>query len=69
MLLRPEAAHEILRDLMTGASELAVTSVRPPGAFGWIELQQKRLMLIVPSTHRPRNRRRVGLHELAGRSS
>jgi DNA-binding transcriptional LysR family regulator len=40
VLLRQEPAHEILRDLMIGVSELAVTSVRPPGVFGCTPLQQ-----------------------------
>jgi LysR family transcriptional activator of glutamate synthase operon len=65
VLLHQEPAHEILRDLTNGAVELAITSVRPVGDFGWLPLQEERLVLVVPPTHRLRDRRRVGLEELA----
>jgi len=65
VLLRQEPAHEILGDLGTGGAELAITSPRPAGDFGWIPLQEERLMLVVPPTHRLRGRRRVALAELA----
>ncbi|MGN6636820.1 MAG: LysR family transcriptional regulator [Oryzihumus sp.] len=66
VLLSQEPAHEILADLATGAADLAITSVRPPGEFGWCPLQEERLVLVVPPKHRLRDRRRVGLEELAG---
>lgn len=65
VVLRQEPAHEILRDLATGAAELAITSPQPRGEFGWLPLQQERLQLVVPPSHRLRRRRRVGLGELA----
>ncbi len=64
VVLNQEPAHHILRDLTVGAVELAITSVRPDGAFGWLPLQEERLVLIVPPTHRLRHRRRVDLTEL-----
>jgi LysR family transcriptional activator of glutamate synthase operon len=64
VLLRQEPAHEILEDLRVGAAELAITSSRPDGPFGWFTLQQERLVLIVPPTHRLKARRRIALHEL-----
>ena len=64
--LRQEPAHEIRRDLDTGVAELAITWPRPEGPFEWVALQEERLALVVPPTHRWRNRRRVALAELAG---
>ncbi len=66
VVLRQEPAHEILHDLSTGAAELAITSERPTGDFGWLPLQEERLVLIVRPTHRLRRRRLVRLDELAG---
>jgi DNA-binding transcriptional LysR family regulator len=63
--LRQEPAHEILRDLDAGLSELAITSPRPGEGFGWSPLQEERLVLVVPPGHRLRSRRRVRLAELA----
>src|SRR5262249_2352608 len=37
--LRQEPGHEILQDLASGLSELALTSPRPPGPHGWLPLQ------------------------------
>ncbi|KHL09995.1 DNA-binding transcriptional LysR family regulator [Mumia flava] len=64
--LRQEPGHEIVRDLGSGAAELAVTSLRPAGAFGWIGLQEERLVLVVAPSHRLAGRRRVSLVDLAG---
>ncbi|KRA31503.1 MULTISPECIES: LysR family transcriptional regulator [unclassified Nocardioides] len=64
--LRQEAAHEIRRDLDTGVAELAITWPRPEGPFEWVALQEERLALVVPPTHRWRDRRRIALSELAG---
>src|SRR5215469_14917407 len=64
VVLRQEPGHEILRDLASGLSELALISPRPPGPHGWQPLQQ-RLVLVVPSGHRLAARRRVRLDELA----
>jgi len=65
VLLRQEPAHAIIDDLATGAAELAITSWQPPGDYGWLELQRERLALVVPPQHRLRDRKRVGLHEIA----
>jgi LysR family transcriptional regulator, transcription activator of glutamate synthase operon len=65
VMLSQEPAHEMLRDLDTGAVDLAITSVRPTGAYGWHPLQQERLVLIVPPNHRLARRKRVSLQELA----
>lgn len=64
--LRQEPGHEILRDLASGLSELALTSPRPPGPHGWLPLQRQRLVLVVPSGHRLAARRQVRLDEIAG---
>lgn len=66
VVLNQEPAHHILRDLAVGAVELAITSVRPDGAFGWLPLQEERLVLIVPPNHRLQHRRRVEVTELVG---
>ncbi|QBR92890.1 LysR family transcriptional regulator [Nocardioides euryhalodurans] len=62
--LRQEPAHEILRDLESGAADLAITSERPRG-WGWVPLQEERLVLVVPPRHRLRDRRQVSLTDLA----
>lgn len=64
MVLTQEPAHHLQRDLDHGLVELAITSVRPEGDYGWQPLQEERLVLIVPPSHRLRNRRRVDLREL-----
>jgi LysR family transcriptional regulator, transcription activator of glutamate synthase operon len=63
--LRQEPSHEIVRDLASGVSELAIISPRPSGDLGWLPLQHERLTLVVPATHRLIGRRRVRLEELA----
>jgi len=63
--LRQEPAHEMLRDLEAGVSELAIISPRPGEGFGWAPLQEERLVLVVPPGHRLRERRRVRLGEVA----
>jgi DNA-binding transcriptional LysR family regulator len=62
--LRQGPGHEILRDLASGLSELALTSPRPPGPHGWLPLQRQRLVLAVPAGHRLAARRRVRLDEV-----
>ena len=64
VMLTQEPAHHIQRDLDHGVVELAITSVQPEGDYGWLPLQDERLVLIVPPSHRLRNRRRVDLREL-----
>jgi LysR family transcriptional activator of glutamate synthase operon len=66
VLLRQEPGHEIITDLAAGAVDLAITSTRPPGGYGWHPLQDERLVLVVPAGHRLRGRKRVRLRELAG---
>ncbi|MEV4343023.1 LysR family transcriptional regulator [Actinoplanes sp. NPDC049596] len=64
--LRQEPAHEMLRDLDSGTSELALTSPRPTGPYGWIAVQAQSLALIVPPGHRWSSRSRtVSLAEVA----
>lgn len=65
VLLSQEPAHAIIDDLRTGAAELAITSWQPSGDFGWLEVQRERLALVVPPQHRLRDRKRVGLAEIA----
>ena len=62
--LRQEPGHEIARDFGLGAVDLAITSVPPPGQFGWHVLQEERLVLVVPGTHPWRDRDEVALSEL-----
>ena len=50
--LRQEPGHEILRDLASGQSELAVISPRPGAPHGWLPVQRQRLALVVPAGHR-----------------
>jgi LysR family transcriptional regulator, transcription activator of glutamate synthase operon len=64
--LRQEPGHEILRDLASGLSELAIISPRPAGPHGWLPLQRQRLVLVVPPGHRLAGRRQVHPDELAG---
>jgi LysR family transcriptional regulator, transcription activator of glutamate synthase operon len=65
VLLTQEHAHDIERDLASGAVDVAITSVQPPGPYGWHPLQEDRLVLVVPPRHRLKDRRRVRLAELA----
>jgi DNA-binding transcriptional LysR family regulator len=65
VVLRQESGHEMLRDLASGLSELALTAPRPPGPHGWLPLQRQRLVLAVPAGHRLADRRRVRLDEVA----
>jgi LysR family transcriptional activator of glutamate synthase operon len=64
VVLTQEPAHHIQRDLENGLVELAITSVRAEGDYGWLQLQEERLVLIVSPSHRLRSRRRVSLSEL-----
>ena len=66
VVLRQEPGHEMLRDLASGLSELALTAPRPPGPHGWLPLQRQRLVLAVPAGHRLAGRRRLRLDEVAG---
>ena len=65
VVLRQESGHEMLRDLASGLSELALTAPRPPGPHGWLPLQRQRLVLAVPAGHRLADHRRVRLDEVA----
>ena len=65
VVLRQEPGHEMVRDLASGLSELALTAPRPPGPHGWLPLQHQRLVLAVPSGHRLAARRRLRLDEVA----
>jgi DNA-binding transcriptional LysR family regulator len=64
VVLRQEPNHEILADLDRGVSEVAITSPRPPGTYGWVPLQTQRLALVVPAGHELAGRRRARLSDL-----
>ncbi|MCY1145663.1 LysR family transcriptional regulator [Actinoplanes sp. Pm04-4] len=64
--LRQEPGHEIMRDVDAGEAELALTSPRPDGPYGWLPLQRQRLSLIVPPGHRLARRRRARPADVAG---
>jgi len=63
--LSQEPAHAMVDDLAAGVADLAITSPRPAGEFGWFPLQQERLVLVVPPGHPLRHRSQVALDELA----
>lgn len=63
--LSQEPAHAIHQDLAAGAVDLAITSARPPGEYGWVTLQDERLVVIVSPTHALRARKRIDLRELS----
>lgn len=65
VLLRQEPAHEIMRDLGTAAADLAITAAPVADAYSWHPLQDERLVVIVPPTHRWRRRKQIALAELA----
>lgn len=62
--LSQEPAHLIVADLESAAVDVAITSARPVGPYGWHPLQEERLVLVVPPGHRLRRRRVVGVEEL-----
>lgn len=64
--LSQEPGHRIRDDLAAGAVDLAITASRPGEHFGWLPLQHERLVVVVPPSHRLRQRKRIGLAELAG---
>ena len=66
VLLSQEPAHEIIKDLATGAADLAITSARPGGDLAWFPLQEERLVLVVPATHPLRHRPEIRFAHLAG---
>ncbi|GAA3526167.1 LysR family transcriptional regulator [Nocardioides daeguensis] len=63
--LTQEPSHDMMRDLATGAAELAIMSARPTGDFAWAPLQEERLVAVVSPGHRLRERKQVDLAELA----
>lgn len=65
LVLRQEPAHAMLGDLASGTADLAITSPRPEQGHGWIPLQEERLVVVVPPSHRWRRRRQVRLTDLA----
>ena len=66
VVLRQAAGHEILRDLTSGMSDVALISPRPPEPYGWLPLQRQRLVLVVPVGHPLAARQQVRPGELAG---
>lgn len=65
VLLSQEPSHELEADLARGAVDLAITSARTAG-HGWHLLQDERLVVAVPTTHRLAGRSRLRLADLAG---
>lgn len=65
LVLVQEPHHDIVRDLDSGAVELAFTSWHPDGPYGWLPVQQERLVLVLPPRHRLAHRRRIRLDEVA----
>lgn len=65
LALRQEPGHVIVEDLTSGVAELAVTSSPPTGPWGWLPLQEERIVLVVGHAHPLRTRRRVTLAEVA----
>lgn len=68
VVLRQGPNHEILADLETGAAEVAITSPRTAGAYGWLPLERLRLELVVPNGHPLAGRRRAQVRDLVGES-
>lgn len=66
VMLAQEPGHDIVRDLIGGAAELAVTYRPDDPGFEWLPLQDERLVVVVPPRHRLRGRRRIALAELEG---
>lgn len=65
VLLSQEPSHELEADLARGDVDLAITSARPAG-HGWHLLQEERLVVAVPLTHRLAGRSRIRLADLTG---
>ncbi|WP_107771294.1 LysR family transcriptional regulator [Nocardioides sediminis] len=65
VLLSQEPAHEMEDDLARGAVDLAITSHPAPGG-GWLVLQEERMVVVVPPTHRLAGRELLTLDELEG---
>jgi DNA-binding transcriptional LysR family regulator len=60
-------AHELAQRVLSGGSDVAITSPRPdPERFGWRRLYVERLCLAVPLEHRLAARARVNLSVAAG---
>ncbi|KRF11338.1 LysR family transcriptional regulator [Nocardioides sp. Soil797] len=66
VVLRQESGLDIVRDLTSRAADLAITSMRPEGAFGWHIVQRESLVVVVPPQHRLRHRKRISFSDLAG---
>ena len=65
VLLTQEPAHHMVRDLEAGGADLAFTSSKPSGEYGWHPVQEERLVLIVPQGHPWKDREQVRLAEIA----
>jgi LysR family transcriptional regulator, transcription activator of glutamate synthase operon len=63
--LQQKPGHEMIPDLASGLTELAIIAPRPAGPYGWLALQRQRLVLVVPVGHRLAARRQARLDELA----
>ena len=64
VVLSQEPAHDIRSDLDRGAVELGLTMDRAED-LGWLAVQRERLVVVVPPTHRFRDRTRIDLAALA----
>ncbi|MDR7253091.1 DNA-binding transcriptional LysR family regulator [Nocardioides sp. BE266] len=65
VVLSQEPAHDIRRDLDRGAAELGLTMAGPAEGYARLPVQEERLVVVVPATHRLARRKRLGLAELA----
>ena len=63
--LQQKPGHQMIPDLASGLTELAIIAPRPTGPHGWLPLQRQRLVLVVPVGHRLAARRQARLDELA----
>jgi LysR family transcriptional regulator, transcription activator of glutamate synthase operon len=66
VVLTQGPGHELLHALEAGAAELAITSTRPVGDYGWHVIERERLVVIVGPRHRLSRRKRVRLSEVVG---
>jgi LysR family transcriptional activator of glutamate synthase operon len=65
--MREDRSREVVRALLQGDVDLAVTGPRPEdGGVGWQPVARERLCLAVPADHRLRNRRLAAVSDVAG---
>lgn len=62
---REMSTAAVLRDIDTGAVDVAVTAPRPPRRFRWLALGRQAFVLLVPPSHRLAGRDAVSIAEVA----